>query len=573
MGVAMPRWWKNLGLQARFMMIASAGVLGLVACTFALVSWFELASVEQKLQTFSENELKSLNSLVESAMERRLEDSQNVAIKVFNGWFESRNRDYRGRLWSVWEPKTTAFMAKAAPEQPPKMALDDIDDEVLRTGQPVGRFVKDTYRYSMPIILGNSVGTRKEVCTPCHEAGMGQKKGEVIAVFSSSLSTTEDFAAFRRLIWFMGSGAVLAVLVVVAAMRLLLGRIITHPLTGMTSAMQRLAEGDSTVEIPAQERKDEIGAMAGAVQVFKQNAIENERLQSEQKAEQSRKEQRQIAVEQHIAVFEQSVRGALDHLGSAATDMRSTSQRMSTTAEETTVQSAAVATAVEQVTTNMQTVASAAEELSSSVAEIGRQVSHSSTIAGQAVEEAGRTNVTVHGLSEAAQKIGDVVKLISDIASQTNLLALNATIEAARAGEAGKGFAVVAAEVKSLATQTARATDDISSQVNAMQGATQQAVQAIQNITGTINSMNEIAGAIAAAVEEQGSATQEIARNVQEAATGAHEVSSNIAGVSQAAGETSTVAGQVLSSAGDLGKRAETLRVDVGTFLANIRAA
>jgi methyl-accepting chemotaxis protein len=353
----------------------------------------------------------------------------------------------------------------------------------------------------------------------------------------------------------------------------LIGRSIVAPVTGMTAAMTKLAGGDKTVEIPARDSKDEIGDMAKAVDIFKENMIRADQLAAEQRAEQTKKEQRQVAIEGFIATFESGVRGSLDALASAATEMRATSQSMSATAEETSAQATTVAAAAEQASANVQTVAAATEELSSSVAEIGRQVTQSTKIAGQAVEEAGRTNVTVQGLSAAAQKIGDVVKLISDIASQTNLLALNATIEAARAGDAGKGFAVVASEVKSLANQTAKATEEISAQVAAMQGATSGAVEAIQSIGGTIGSINEIATTIASAVEEQGAATQEIARNVQEAAQGTGQVSSNIVGVNQAAGETGAAASQVLVAAEELGKQAETLRADVGSFLANIRTA
>ena len=362
-----------------------------------------------------------------------------------------------------------------------------------------------------------------------------------------------------------------AVLSIVATM--LISRVIAQPIKQLTRDMEQLASGSTEFAIAATGQRDEIGSMARAVEVFKQNAIDAKRLDAEQKTEQARKELRQAAVEQHIAIFERGVRASLDMLASAATEMRATSQSMSATANETSRQAVAVAAGAERATVNVQTVASATEELSSSVSEIGRQVTQSARIAGQGVEQAGRTNATVGGLSAAAQKIGDVVKLISDIASQTNLLALNATIEAARAGDAGKGFAVVASEVKSLANQTAKATEEIASQVTAMQGATDDAVQAIQKITETITAINEVSTVIASAVEEQGAATQEIARNVQEAADGTGQVSSNIVGVNQAAAETGTAAGHVLTSAAELGKQAETLRDDVDKFLANIRAA
>jgi len=271
--------------------------------------------------------------------------------------------------------------------------------------------------------------------------------------------------------------------------------------------------------------------------------------------------------------FETTIGGLVKSLASTAAEMRTTSHGMSATAEDTTTQATRVLAAVEEASANVQIVAAATEELSSSVSEIGRQVTQSTEIAGKAVEEANRTNVTVQGLSAAAQKIGDVVKLISDIASQTNLLALNATIEAARAGEAGRGFAVVASEVKSLASQTGKATEDISAQVATMQAATSEVVDAIRNIGGTIGAMDEIATTIASAVEEQGSATQEIARNVQATASGTGEMSTSILGVTRAAGEAGTAAGRVLALAEDLGAQAETLGANVDNFLAEIRAA
>ena len=569
----MARWWKNLRLQARFMMLSSLGALGLAVCALAAVGWAEFSTLELNLKRLSVNELGSLKSLVDSSMERRLSDSQNVAIQVFNGWFESRNRDYGGKLWSVWPPKMREYMAKTAPEQAPKLPQDAVDEEVFRTGKPIGRFVGDTYRYSMPIVLNKNADDGKGTCAACHTGAMGQNDGEVIAVFSSSLSTVKEVAALREQLLWLSGGALLAVLLVILAIRTIFGRVITRRLTAMTTAMRGLAGGDHKVEIPEQAETDEIAEMAGAVEIFKRNAVEAERLQAEQNTEQARKLQRQAAVEQHIASFEQVVRNTLDQLASAAADMRTTSQDMSATSDKTTARATAVAGVVEEVSGNMQTVASAAEELLSSVSEIGRQVVHSSKIAGQAVGEAGRTNTTVQTLSQAAQKIGDVVKLISAIAEQTNLLALNATIESARAGEAGKGFAVVAAEVKALANQTASATNEIGAQVTSMQQATGDAVNAIANITGTITTISEIAEAIAAAVEEQGAATREITRNVQEAADGANAVSSNITGVNEAAHQTDVVSSEVLASAEKLGCQAAALRSDVDGFLAKIRAA
>ncbi|MDE1936966.1 methyl-accepting chemotaxis protein [Bradyrhizobium sp.] len=367
---------------------------------------------------------------------------------------------------------------------------------------------------------------------------------------------------------------VVLALLVIGGLFFLLGRSVVNPITAMTMAMRKIAEGDTATSIPALDRGDEVGAMAQSVKVFRDNMVEAGRLRGEQDVLKSQADsERKVLLARTADEFERGVRASLDSLSGAASDMQATSRSMSSTAIEASRQATSVAAVAEQASVNVQTVAAATEELSSSVSEIGRQVTQSTEIAGQAVAEANRTNVTVQGLSAAAQKIGDVVKLISDIASQTNLLALNATIEAARAGEAGRGFAVVANEVKSLASQTAKATDEISAQVGAMQDATTEAVQAIEGIGRTIGAINEITSAISIAVEQQGTATQEIARNVQEAALGTGQVSSNIAAVNQAAEKTGNASNGVLASAEQLSSQAAKLRADVDRFLANIRAA
>jgi methyl-accepting chemotaxis protein len=378
--------------------------------------------------------------------------------------------------------------------------------------------------------------------------------------------------AFHSAAWWIGGSLLLAVFFAVLA-GVAIVRSVARPIVKTTDIMGKLAQHDLTVAVEGGERKDEIGEMARAVQVFKDSMIEGDRLAAEQKAEQEKKAQRQTEVERLVASFESMVTGSLDTLASASTELQATAESMTSTAEETSSQATSVAAASEQASTNVQTVATAAEELSSSISEISRQVSESNRIASQAATEAASTNEQVKALADAAEKIGDVVRLINDIAGQTNLLALNATIEAARAGEAGKGFAVVASEVKSLATQTAKATDEIGAQIKSIQSATSESVQAIGSIAGTIARVSEIATSIASAVEEQGAATQEIARNVQQASAGTAEVSSNIAGVTQAAAVTGSAASQVLSASSELARQGETLRKEVGEFLAGIRAA
>jgi methyl-accepting chemotaxis protein len=348
---------------------------------------------------------------------------------------------------------------------------------------------------------------------------------------------------------------------------------VTRPVLGMTGTMAKLAAGDNTVAVPALGNKDEIGAMAKAVQVFKDNALERERLAAEQAKEQEARERRVERLGDLVKGFDKEVAGVLQAIGTASSQMQLTSQSMSATAEETSSRATAVAAASEQASVNVQTVATAAEELASSICEIGRQMSDSHGMTRNATEQAERTQTTVRGLAQAAEKIGEIVDLINSVAAQTNLLALNATIEAARAGDAGKGFAVVASEVKSLATQTAKATDEIASQINSVRSEIGGTVAAIEEIVGTIGRINEIAAGIAAAVEEQQAATSEIARNVEQAATGTKEVTSTISGVTQAADETGSASAQVLQSAAHLSKQSEDMRRFVDQFLAQVRAA
>jgi methyl-accepting chemotaxis protein len=365
---------------------------------------------------------------------------------------------------------------------------------------------------------------------------------------------------------------VLAALMCVAAGIFIVSGV-SKPIKLMTDAMGRLARHDLATVIHGVGRKDEIGQMASAVQVFKDSMIEADRLKTEQEAAQRMAEERARRMDAITAAFETSVGSVVQTVAAQATQMESSAQSMSATAEETTKQASAVAAASEESSANVQTVASATEELSSSISEIGRQVSHSSQIAANAVSEAGKANDKVQGLVGASAKIGEIVSLINDIADQTNLLALNATIEAARAGEAGKGFAVVAAEVKNLATQTSKATEDISAQITSVQAATQDAVRAIGSIGKTIGEIDQIATAIAAAVEEQGAATREIARNVEEAAKGTQEVSSNIGSVTEAANGTGAAAGQVLTAAQALTGQSGHLKDLVQKFLTDVKAA
>jgi methyl-accepting chemotaxis protein len=348
---------------------------------------------------------------------------------------------------------------------------------------------------------------------------------------------------------------------------------IIRPVGRLTAAMGRLADRDWTTEVPGVDTKDELGRMARAVEVFKVNGQEADRLAAAEAEERAARQQRAERLDTLSRQFETNVGQLVDVVSSAATEMQATAQSMTALSGETAQQTTSAAAAAGQASGNVQTVAVAAEQLAASVAEIARQVHESNRATGEAVEASHRTDNVVRALADGAQKIGAVISLINDIAGQTNLLALNATIEAARAGEAGKGFAVVASEVKGLAAQTARATEQISRQVTEMQAATQEAVSSIHAIGAKIGEVSSIATAIGAAIEEQGAATQEIARNVQQAAQGTHEVSATIGAITQGASNAGAAATQVLGAAGELSRQAERLSGEVGRFIADVKAA
>jgi methyl-accepting chemotaxis protein len=416
-----------------------------------------------------------------------------------------------------------------------------------------------------------------EACVGCHNSHSESPKtdwkvGDVRGVLEVASDVEAAIARGERLT--LGIlAALFAAAVVLSGIAVVSARSITRPVAALTGTMNRIVGGETRGDIPALGRRDEIGSMARAVEVFRDNLSEAEQLRAAQAREQEAKERRGAAMEAAIDAFEQKAKAVVDAVASAAASLQTNARSMSATADHVRHQASAVASASEQAAANVNSVAASAEELSSSIAEIARQVAQSAAVATTAVEEARATDATVQGLADTAQKIGEVVRLISDIASQTNLLALNATIEAARAGEAGKGFAVVASEVKSLATQTAKATEEISTQISEIQASTRGAVAAIRSVGKTIAEINDVSSAISAAVEEQGAATREIARNVNEASKGTGEVSSNIVGVTCAAEDTGSAATQVLAAADALSAQSQRLKAEVETFLGAVRAA
>lgn len=414
-------------------------------------------------------------------------------------------------------------------------------------------------------------------CVSCHNSHAASPKtdwklGDVRGVLEVSSVITPQLAAGaaisqKMIIFAIIIGAVLTLISYLGA------KSVTGPLLGSVNDMKRLADGDSSVDIRGLERRDEIGQMAGAIQVFKENEIERERLRTESEKEQEARVNRQKQIDELIGGFRGSVQSVLQSVTDKTEEMAAEARSLSSMATDTTNQAGSAASSSEQASSNVQAVASAAEELTASIGEISRQINQTKDIVDKASAATTETDTKIAGLADAANRIGEVISLIQDIAEQTNLLALNATIEAARAGEAGKGFAVVASEVKELATQTAKATEAIAEQITNIQHETQSSVEAIRTIADTMTEVSTSTEAIAAAVEEQGASTSEISNNVQQAAAGSQEVAGSIAGVNSAAENSKTSADKVLTTSQGVSEDAGELRTVVDEFLKNVSAA
>lgn len=363
-----------------------------------------------------------------------------------------------------------------------------------------------------------------------------------------------------------------SILAAMIVLSVFLARSITQPLSLMTQTMKKLADGQLDIDVPAKDRTDEIGEMSKAVDVFRNNAKRNKQMEREQEEQKHHTEQEKQAVMIQMADdFDINVGGIVETVSSASAELQATAQSMAGISEQTSHQAAQASIASQETSANVQSVATATEEMTSTIGEISQQVAQASGASRLAVEEVGNTSQQMVALAETANKIGQVVELISGIAEQTNLLALNATIESARAGEAGKGFAVVAGEVKQLANQTAKATNEISQQINDIQNATKQASGSMENVADAIGKVDEISTAIAAAMEEQSAATQEIANSVHQAAAGTEQVNDNISSVTQASQEAGTASGEVMSAAGELSQQAELLKGEMSKFIAQVR--
>ncbi len=563
--------WKSISLRGKFMILGSVGILLFAGLVLTGVGWFQLAQLEKRLETFSRNEINSLEALVASAMAKRRQDTNNIAVAVFNDWFERRNRDFPGELWSVWGPKVVPFMAQKEPDRAPKLSRDSVDEEALRTGKPVGRFVDGAYRFSMPIVLGVTPGASDEGCLRCHNNLMDEIEGDVLGVFSSSVPTAAEFATLRRSLLMLTALALFAAAAGILALRWMFDRVVSRPLNAIGTVMTEVAGGHTAIEVPFVGRTDEIGAMAQAVLVFKRSVVAGTERAEAERREQREKLRRTETIEALLRRFSEESNHSLASLADSAERLRGTAQGMLSNAESGSRQASDMASAATQAAGSVQAVASAAAELSGSIQVISSRVGDSVRIADESVGEADRSTEVIRGLATATGRIGEVVNLINDIASQTNLLALNATIEAARAGESGKGFAVVAGEVKNLATQTGRATEEIAREIGGVQKATAEAVAAIESVGRTIAEMKEISAAVASAVEQQRVVTDGIARNLAQASAGTDGVNRSAGRLREVAGGVGLAAEQLLDSAEAQAERTVALGRQVGAFLDKVR--
>ena len=564
---------RNLSVYQRFAMIIAALTIVLVAVSALQILVLRDAVLEERRTTVRnlvEASVKILAHYEGEAKAGRItaDQARQMAFASISAMRWGEFSDYVG-VYGTGSADAGVTYVHANPkyinvnrwefkDKSGKLLIQDI----VRTARGGGGFVE----YLAPRSAG---GEEKRKVSYVGAFGSGDR---LLALQAGAYVDDIDAVVFQRMMWAGIAG--LAGLTLAALVAFWLGRGVVVPLNRTCAAMDELAKGNLAAEIPFVDQTNEIGRIARSLQVFKDHLVETTRLRTEQETMKARSAEERQAVLSRIADdFERSIGGVIRGTATAADELQNSASSMSKVAVGTTDQSARVAAAAETTATNVQTVAASAEELSSSIQEIARQVTQSSSIAQNAVGQAERTEAMVGRLVEASQKIGEVMALIQTIAGQTNLLALNATIEAARAGEAGRGFAVVANEVKALSSQTAKATDEIPSQIQEIRDATGSTVQAIREIGTTIGQMNEITGSIAAAVEEQGAATQEIARSVQQAAQGAQEVMQNIAGVREASGQVDASATLVLNAAAQLTSQSEQLETETGKFLGNIRAA
>jgi methyl-accepting chemotaxis protein len=565
------QFWRDRSFSTKIM--AAFGLVFLSAVGLGLFGLMQAASINRAASDIRDNWLPStvaLGKLTSEVKELRISESRII--------MSAENKETATEASEVAAfQKIQSDVEKAYANYQPLIDAGSDDERYMKTfaaewvrlKASTAQIIDKAGRNDIEGMLGLYRGDDKTN----FDAAIGAIVADLDFNATQGMKAADDGAATYRSSRVMIIAAIVfcGLLCSLAGLVIILG--IARPVRLTTATVDRLAAGDLDVAITGAERKDEIGSLARALDVFKRNAVEAKRAATEQEAERAAKETRAVRLTGVVRGFEVKIGAMVGVLASGATELEATARSMTGTADRTNQQAAVVAGASEEAAVSVQTAAAAAEELTASIQEITRQVAQSATVTSKAVADARRTDDIVRALADGADKIGQVVGLITTIAGQTNLLALNATIEAARAGDAGKGFAVVASEVKNLANQTAKATEEIGAQISQIQGATREAVAAIRDIVTTITEVSTIATTIASAVEQQGAATAEIARNVQQTAQAAKDVTSNITGVTQAANETGVAATQVLGAAGDLSRQAEELAGQVNTFLTDVRAA
>ncbi len=564
-------WFANLALAKKMFVTPAILLVGLGIVS--VISFFAIDQQRSAIDGLSNVQIKAFADMGE--VKETLSDAQLALYALMT---TAVNESDEGKINAQFEATNAALNAVAPKfESLDLTALDNAEIMKMReeaivraaeyTEAALGSADMATLDVATAsIFMNDAITLYKELSDDVHKLNNAVDTLKTAATEATMTGAAESMRLFLMTAFGVaGIGLVL---------NFVISRMISRPIVEIIGSMTALAEGNSNVEVPASERRDEIGQMAKALEVFRQNALEVEQLEAEKhERERQAAEEKRASMNALADQFEEALMGIVDTVTDSSNRMQSTAQSMSSVAEQTQNQASAVANAAEGASHNVQTAASAAEEMSASISEINRQVSESAEISNQANAEAERSNESVRGLADAASKIGEVIELISGIAEQTNLLALNATIEAARAGEAGKGFAVVASEVKNLATQTAKATEEIGTQISGMQSATGEAVEAIQSISHTIGQIKEISDTISGAMSEQGIATREIAASTQQAAGGTAEVGNTINDVASAASDTGDAAKEVLEVAVDLSDHAKTLRNQVEDFLGQVRAA